>query len=60
MVETWDEEKVEREYGAKFYLAHRVDLHAELKLLATQFEGQGRPVVIETGCEVVGYVSLLF
>lgn len=55
-VEIWDDDKVEREFGAKFYLAHRVDLHAELKFLATREDGGGIPVIIETGCEVLEYV----
>ena len=53
---TWEEGAIEREFGANFWLAHRVDLHAELKLLATG-EGEGKAVRIETGCEVVCYVS---
>lgn len=55
----WDGDDIEREFGARFWLAHRVDLHAELKLLATRDEGPGNPVRIETGCEVVGYVSFI-
>lgn len=55
--EIWDEEDMVREFGVKFYMAHRVDLHAELKFLATREEGPGQPVRIETGCEVVDYVS---
>lgn len=54
---TWEEGSFQRDYGANFWLAHRVDLHSELKLLASRLEGPGKPVKIETGCEVVGYVS---
>jgi len=50
---------VEERYGAKFYFAHRVDLHNELKLLATGDEGPGKKVVIELRKEVTGYVSFL-
>lgn len=53
--EIWDEEVMMREFGARFYLAHRVDLHSELILLATREEGPGEPVMIETRREVVDY-----
>ncbi|KAN0074038.1 hypothetical protein V8E54_007975 [Elaphomyces granulatus] len=42
-------------YGAPFYLANRVDLHNELKLLATQEEGPGSPAEVFLCSEVVGY-----
>lgn len=44
-------------YGARFYFSHRVDLHAELKRLATRTEGDGIPAIIELRKEVIGYVS---
>lgn len=45
-------------YGAKFYLSHRVDLHNELKRLATKEDGPGRPADILLRKEVNDYVSL--
>ena len=53
-----DQSQIKKEFGAAFYFAHRVDLHSELKLLATREEGPGKPAEILTGKEVVGYVSL--
>ena len=44
-------------YGAGCYFAHRVDLHQELKRLATQEAGPGYPVRIELKSEVLAYVS---
>jgi salicylate hydroxylase len=44
-------------YGAPFYFAHRVDLHAELKRLATDPNGPGTPVSIHLRSEVSTYVS---
>ncbi|KAF4626391.1 hypothetical protein G7Y89_g11767 [Cudoniella acicularis] len=41
-----DETHIEGKYGAPWYLAHRVDLHEELKRMATQEDGVGKPVVI--------------
>lgn len=51
-----DLSNIEDEYGSGFYYSHRVDLHTELKLLATGVEGQGQPAVIQNRCAVVGYV----
>jgi salicylate hydroxylase len=53
-----DQSNIEEEFGAAFYFAHRVDLHDELKYLATREDGPGTPVKILTGTEVVGYVSI--
>ena len=44
-------------YGAPFYFAHRVDLHNELKHLATAEDGIGKPAEILLKTEVCGYVS---
>lgn len=44
-------------YGASVDLAHRVDLHESLKSLATNADGPGVPAKIETGAQVVAYVS---
>ncbi|RDW75683.1 hypothetical protein BP5796_06504 [Coleophoma crateriformis] len=46
---------MEGKFGAPFYFAHRVDLHSELKHLATREEGVGKPAVIELRKDVVGY-----
>ncbi|KAF5875526.1 putative salicylate hydroxylase protein [Botrytis fragariae] len=45
----------EEKYGFKSFYSHRVDLHTELKLLATGEEGEGKPAVIYNRCEVVDY-----
>ncbi|OXV05236.1 hypothetical protein Egran_06996 [Elaphomyces granulatus] len=42
-------------YGAPLYLANRVDLHNELKLLATQEEGPGSPAEVFLCSDVVEY-----
>jgi 2-polyprenyl-6-methoxyphenol hydroxylase-like FAD-dependent oxidoreductase len=47
-------EKMEERYGCKWWSVHRVDLHSELKKLATCTEGVGRPVEIRLGVRVVG------
>ncbi len=46
----------EEVFGAPWFLAHRVDLHAELKRLATG-RGEGIPAVAHLNSEVVRYVS---
>ena len=51
-----DLSNMENDYGSGFFYSHRVDLHGELKLLATGVEGEGKPAVIRNKCEVVGYV----
>ncbi len=48
--------EVEERYGAPWLLAHRVDLHEELKRLATG-DGVGVPAVVHLRSEVVSYVS---
>ncbi|OXN06536.1 hypothetical protein CDV58_04188 [Aspergillus fumigatus] len=42
-------------YGAPWYLAHRVDLHTELRQLATTPDGPGFPVETILRSEVVGF-----
>ncbi|KAH1906962.1 hypothetical protein KXW29_001717 [Aspergillus fumigatus] len=42
-------------YGAPWYLAHRVDLHTELRRLATTPDGPGFPVETILRSEVVGF-----
>lgn len=46
-------------FGAPWYFAHRVDLHDELKRLATQQEGEGEPAVVHLKSEVTEYVRRL-
>ena len=48
---------VEFTYRA-WYLAHRVDLHNELKFLATRTDDEGFPAKIVTGTEVVAFDTL--
>ncbi|KAL4954144.1 hypothetical protein BDW69DRAFT_144488 [Aspergillus filifer] len=42
-------------YGGPWLLAHRVDLHVELRRVATDPAGQGKPVEIVLKAEVVDY-----
>jgi salicylate hydroxylase len=56
---TSDESYVPSTFGAPWFLAHRVDLHEELKILATQTEGQGKPAVVHLKSEVSEYVRIL-
>lgn len=51
------ESEVPTKYGSPWYFAHRVDLHEELKRLATEESGQGRPAEVYLRSEVVKYVS---
>ena len=55
----YEDNKIVEKYGAEFYLSHRVDLHNELKRLATRDDGAGKPVEILLNKEVKAYVSLL-
>lgn len=45
-----------KEFGAPWLLNHRVDLHNELKRLATTTEGPGAPATIRTAAKVVRVV----
>ena len=38
--------------GARFYFSHRVDLHNELKLMATTDKGPGKPATIHLSSAV--------
>ncbi|KAI9642163.1 hypothetical protein NHQ30_008965 [Ciborinia camelliae] len=49
---------IEDDYGSGYFYSHRVDLHNELKLLATGVEGEGKPAVIQNKSEVVGYDTI--
>src|SRR5215469_448971 len=46
-------EGVEERYGSKWWSTHRVDLHSELRKLATGTEGVGRPVESRLSARVV-------
>jgi salicylate hydroxylase len=47
----------ETTWGVPMYSVHRVDLHNQLRILATMKEGIGRPCDILVRSKVVGYVS---
>jgi salicylate hydroxylase len=50
-------QNIEEMYGTPLYSVHRVDLHNQLRLLATQKDGPGSPVDIQVLAKVVDYVS---
>lgn len=50
--------KIEETYGTPLYSVHRVDLHNQLKMLATRMEGPGCAVKILVRAKTVEYVSL--
>lgn len=50
-------ENIEYQYGSPWFLAHRVDLHEELKRLATEPHGLGQPAVVHLRSQVIKYVS---
>ncbi|KZT36088.1 FAD/NAD(P)-binding domain-containing protein [Sistotremastrum suecicum HHB10207 ss-3] len=43
---------LKQNYGAPWFFCHRVDLHVELRRLATESEGEGKPCVLHLGCPV--------
>lgn len=47
---------VRKTYGFPMYSVHRVDLHHQLRDLATDEEGIGKPVKTRVGVKVVDYV----
>lgn len=49
---------VEQMYGAPWFFTHRIDLHTELKRLATTEDGVGSPATLKAHCKVVSYVSI--
>lgn len=49
---------IEPKFSAPWYLSHRVDLHNELRLLATRDEGPGEPAKIHLSTEVTGIVCI--
>lgn len=44
-------------WGWPMYAVHRVDLHTQLRQLATEAEGPGRPCEVHVKSKVVEYVS---
>lgn len=50
-------DRFEETYGIPLFAVHRVDLHNQLRQLATQEEGIGRPVEIQVRARVNDYVS---
>ena len=50
-------DSLQEEYGAPWFFSHRVDLHTELKRLATGPDGSGVPVQVHLSSEVVEFVS---
>ena len=48
---------VEETYGIPLYSVHRVDLHNQLRSLATQQDGPGHPCEIQVRAKVHDYVS---
>ena len=50
-------QNIEETYGTPLYSVHRVDLHNQLRLLATQKDGPGYPVDIQVRAKSVDYIS---
>ncbi|GKT49753.1 FAD-dependent monooxygenase OpS4 [Colletotrichum spaethianum] len=48
---------IEENYGAPIYAVHRVDLHDQLKALATGDDGPGQPCKLHVRATVADYVS---
>lgn len=53
-----DSSSVAAKYGAPWFFAHRLDLHSELRRLASSDQGPGSPVEIILRAEVVDYDAL--
>lgn len=53
-----DERYITARFGAPWFFAHRVDLHAELRRLATRQDGEGTPAVVYLESGVSEYVRL--
>lgn len=49
---------MEEKYGSPWLLCHRADLHNELRLLATQQDGVGKPVEVRLSASVDTMVGL--
>ena len=54
---TMRHDSLQKDYGAPWFFSHRVDLHTELKRLATGPEGPGGPALVHLSSEVVEFVS---
>lgn len=54
LVPTWYKD-CESTWGHPIYSVHRVDLHTQLRQLATQAEGRGRPCEMRVRAKVVDY-----
>lgn len=48
---------IQENYGHPIYSAHRVDLHDQLKALATEEDGLGQPCELHVRAPVVEYVN---
>lgn len=48
----------EEKYGIPLYAAHRVDLHSQLREIATRKDGQGIPVDLMVRTRIISYVSI--
>lgn len=48
---------IKEKYGSPIYAVHRVDLHNQLKALATGTDGPGQPCKLHVRATVVDYVS---
>jgi len=53
-----DDSYITKKYGAPWFFAHRVDLHEELKRLATGTKGEGAPAVVHLKSEVIKHVNV--
>lgn len=49
-------QNIEEHFGVPIYSVHRVDLHDQLKELATSKDGPGRPCELLTRAKVIKYV----
>ena len=49
-------QNIEETYGTPLYSVHRVDLHNQLRLLATQEDGPGHPVDVQVRTKIIHYV----
>ncbi|KAF5877184.1 putative salicylate hydroxylase protein [Botrytis fragariae] len=45
----------EEKYGTPLYAAHRVDLHSQLREIATRKGGEGIPVDLKVRAKIIGY-----
>lgn len=53
-----DDSYITEKFGAPWFFAHRVDLHEELKRLATGKEGEGKPARVHLKSEAIRYVKI--